>query len=158
MNPRLDSIRTASAVALVASFGWLSPSGCATSRPDAAVRDRDDDVFGSARALASTLRRLRAQCLADGRWRFFVVDFEKARYRTALAPEVADARENLETDCEFSTWCELPTGIRFDEMTFDDGGRKNEGVVWAPFDPNGLPQGFVVRLVAGDLRVDVGLS
>ena len=27
------------------------------------------------------------------------------------------------------------------------GGQKSEGTVWAPYNPNGLPNGFVVHLI-----------
>jgi Tfp pilus assembly protein FimT len=104
-------------------------------------------IFASARELGTTMEYLRNEALVQKRYLFLVIDFEKSRYHWARAPEVQDARENLETDSEFSEWTKLHRGVQFEDVTFDDGGQKSEGVVWAPFNPNGLPQGFVVHVI-----------
>lgn len=104
-------------------------------------------IFASARELGSMMEYLRNEAMVQKRFLRLEIDFEHRRYRWARAPEVEQARENLETDSEYSEWKALLRGVQFEDVTFDDGGQKSEQVLWAPFNPNGLPQGFVIHLI-----------
>ncbi len=101
----------------------------------------------SARHIGSTIELLQNQGIVNGRFYFLQFDLTDNRMRWIIAPEAAREGMDLEGETRELPWRTLERGVVMEDLTFDDGVRKEDERINVPFGPTGMTWGFQVHLI-----------